>query len=68
MGRMWSEEGEWLSHLDEKKPSAKKKAPAVKAVLSASQMRRQLEAWARNNPDNAAYDHDGNPKTPDANY
>lgn len=61
MSRIWSEEGEYLTNYSsEKKPSAKK-APAGAAVLSASQMRRQLEQWAKNNPDNASYDNDGNP-------
>lgn len=61
MSQIWSEEGEYLSHFGEKTPSAKEKPSAVKAVLSASQMRRQLEQWAKNNPDNASYDNDGNP-------
>lgn len=65
MSRIWSEEGEYLTNYSEKKPPAKKKVPAVKAVLSAAQMRRQLEQWARHNPDNAAYDNDGNPRASD---
>jgi hypothetical protein len=58
---MWSEEGEYLTNYSADKKSPAKKSSAVGAVLSASQMRRQLEQWEKKNPDNAAYDNDGNP-------
>lgn len=61
MSRIWSDEGDYLTHYGEKIAAAEEKTSAVKAVLSASQMRRQLEQWARNNPVQASYDNDGNP-------
>lgn len=59
MGRIWSDEGRQLSGETETPKKDKKpvKTPSKTShpALSAS-MR-----WAKNNPDNAAFDNDGNP-------